>query len=56
MILLKQLLSTPLDNVTSLAEMVRYLQENRESENLKEATLAYVRVANLARKAPRDKT
>lgn len=49
--ILEAVLNTPLDNVTALAGRVRFLQENRGSEELKEAAQAYTRVANLARKA-----
>ncbi len=49
--IIEAVLSTPQDNITSLAERVRFLQANRESEDLKNAASAYIRVANLARNA-----
>ena len=44
-------LSIPLDNIVSLAERARFLQAARESDELKDAAAAYIRVANLARQA-----
>lgn len=49
--LIEAVLSTPQDTITSLAERVRFLQANRENEDLKNAASAYIRVANLARNA-----
>jgi len=49
--IIEAVLSITLDNVTALAGRIRFLQENRGSEELKDAASAYTRVANLARKA-----
>ncbi|MGI5883061.1 MAG: glycine--tRNA ligase subunit beta, partial [Dethiobacteria bacterium] len=49
--IIEAVLDTPLDNVTLLQERARFLQGSRGNEDLKEAAQAFVRVANLARKA-----
>ncbi len=49
--IIEAVLSTSLDNITSLAERIRFLQANRESEEMKDIAAAYIRVANLARNA-----
>ncbi len=49
--IVEAVLNTPQDNVTLLAERMRFLQDNKESDDLREAAQAFIRVANLARKA-----
>ena len=46
--LIDAVLSAPEENVAKLRQRVKFLQDNRQSENLKMAAAAYNRVANLA--------
>ncbi|NMB40980.1 MAG: glycine--tRNA ligase subunit beta [Firmicutes bacterium] len=49
--LIDAVLSAPEENVAKLRQRVKFLQDNRQSENLKMAAAAYNRVANLAHQA-----